>query len=631
MMGLGGTACVLYLLLDNSNFSLENPSNRTAKTEPVSYSNTASTTNSSVSRENASTPSNVADIVFSKHAFARRATITFRAESLSEDQALTRLDQSTSPSWQVSSAVRIDVQTTLLQKLSLSAPERALKFALARDEQEHAWMVKVIFGIWASTHLDDAIVRAKKLDDHLVRTALSAILSTRDDLPLDRHREIAKELGKENVAFINYFEHLTRSPIKNPKDTWSEIVDIARQEGLQVISQYRLSRLGVAWVNKEGMAALDEIRTSLPADFNSTLIFSMIFSSLAENAPQETFDYVINNFADQARELIQDSNLLAKWARSDPLAMIAAVPNVPGPGFPDQLFSQAVSEWAESNPRHCLEHMEQIPRAYRLEASRTAIRVIARTSPAEAAEYVLNIPGTESRLWSAEALVRQWSDQDVEGAVGWVLNISEEDPMRFELIESLASRLLYTDLELAFQLALEQPISEDRYFPITTRSLESRLLNSITRYDLDLAIELLPQVRDAGYSKVLAYATIGKELFEKGEAARAMSLANELSPELQAKYFHRVALGRAMRDPSGLLEVFDDFPIELKSKIALTIRVTTRASRMLAEEELAWLESHITAEETVLFDELKEIFKTNLSPEAKDNLRAEKLRELFGW
>ena len=629
MMGLGGTACVLYLLLDNSNSSLGNPSNKTAKTEPVSYSNTASTTNSSVSRENASTPSSVADIVFSKHAFARKATITFWAESLTEDQALTRLDQATSPSWRVSSADRIDLQTVLLQKLSLSAPERALKFALARDEQEHAWMVKVIFGIWASTHLDDAIVRAKKLDDHLVQTALSAILSTRDDLPLDRHREIAKELGRENVAFINYFEHLTRSPIKNPKDTWSEIVDIASQEGLQVISQYRLSRLGVAWVNKEGMAALDEIRTSLPADFNSTLIFSMIFSSLAENAPQETFDYVINNFADQARELIQDSSLLSKWARSDPLAMIAAVRNVPGPGFPHQLFTQAVSEWAESNPRHCLEHMEQIPRAYRLEARRTAIRVIARTSPAEAAEYVLNTPGSDSRRWSAEFLVQQWSDQDVDGAVGWVRDLPEEDPMRFELIESLAFNLVYTDPEVAFQLALEQPIKEERHFPSAASSLESRLLNRIAQYDLDLALELLPQVRDVGHSKVSAYTYIGSSLFEQGEAEQAISLANELSAKQQTRYFFGVVLRRALRDPNGLIEVFDDFPNELKSKVALTIRVSARASRTLSAEEIAWLESHFSDEETVLLNELKDLFMSNRSPEAKDILRAEKLREFF--
>ena len=557
--------------------------------------------------------------------------ITFWAESLSEDQVLTRIDQSTAPSWQVSSANRIDVQTALLQKLSITAPERALKFALARDEQESTWMVSVIFGIWASTNLNAAIVAAKELDDHFVRTALSALLNSRDDLPLDRQREIARELGSENVAFLNYFERITRSPIKNPKDTWFEIVDLVSQEDIQRISRNTLVRVGVSWVKEEEMAALDEMRTSLPDDFNSTSIFSKIIGDLSEHSPHDTFDYVINVFGDQANSLIRYSSLLSKWVGRNPIDMISTISTLPVNDLRHQLLKRATSEWTEFKPRQCLENLELIPLPYRLEASRSSIRVIARTSPTEAAEHVLNMTGEEPRLWSAVTLVQQWSDQDVDGAVEWVLDLPDEDPMRTELIESLARRLLYTDIEVAFQLALEQPFIEERSYPFVTTSLESILLHSVTRYDLDLAIELLPQIRDVGYSKVSAYATIGNSLIENGEAARAMSLANELSPEQRAKYFYQVAQSRAMRDPNGLLEVFDDFPNELKSKIALTIRVTNRAARMLSQEDIARLESHITAEEIVLLDELKEIFKTNLPPETKDDLRAEKLHELFAW
>lgn len=630
-MGLGGTACVLYLLPDNSDSSLGNPTNETAKTESGSYSNTANTTDFSELLENASTPANVADLVFSKHAFARKATIVFWAESLSEDQALARLDQSTSPSWQIVSTDRIDLQTTLLQKLSITAPERALKFAMTRDEQERAWMVSVIFGIWAGTNLNDAIEQAKELDGQLVGTALSAILNSRDDLRLEQLREIAMEFSSENVAFLNYFEHLTRSPIKNPEEIWFEIIDLASQEGVQRMSRNALSLSGIAWVKKEGMAALDEMRATLPADFNSTSILSKIFGVLSEHWPQETFAYAESNFEDLAQKLTQYKSLLANWVRRDPLGMIATVAKVPATDVRLDPMARAVSAWAENRPRRCLEHLEQIPIAYRAVASRLAIEILARTSPTEAAEYVSKTSGVSSRRTLARTLVQQWSDQDVDGAVGWVLDLPEEDPVRFELIESLASRLLYTDLELAFQLALEQPISEDRYFPITTRSLESRFLHSVSRYDLDLAFELLPQVRDVGYSKVLAYAAIGYSLFEQGETARAIRLANELSPELQAKYFHQVVLGQVYQAPEELFEVFDDFPNELKSKIALAIRVSTQAARTLSQEDIAWLESHISDEETGLLNQLKEIFMTNLSPQAKDNLRAEKLQELFGW
>ena len=47
-----------------------------------------------------------------------------------------------------------------------------------------------------------------QLEEHAARQFLPTILRAREDLPFERQREIAKELGDENFAFFNHFRNL---------------------------------------------------------------------------------------------------------------------------------------------------------------------------------------------------------------------------------------------------------------------------------------------------------------------------------------------------------------------------------------------------------------------------------------
>ena len=56
------------------------------------------------------------------------------------------------------------------------------------------------------------------LDEQEARQFLQTILQAREDLPFDRQREIAKELGDENYTFFNHFRNLAIDGDKNPKE-----------------------------------------------------------------------------------------------------------------------------------------------------------------------------------------------------------------------------------------------------------------------------------------------------------------------------------------------------------------------------------------------------------------------------
>ena len=626
LMGLGGTAGVLYLLQNETTTPLGNLTNVTKELEPLTPSNTANSSDTSELLGNVAVPSLINDIVFPKHAFSRKATLNSWVASLSDDQVISWLEQSTEQSWQVSIADRTELQTTLLQKLSITAPESALELVLARDDQQRASMISVIFAVWAGTNLNGAVARAKEMDEREAPTILSAILESRDDLPLARQRQIARELGNENVAFSNYFQSLTRSKVENPKDTWYKIVNLANRERVQDTTGEALSGVAVAWVEEQGLTVLAEILSSISNDSEYSNVLSQIFGALSADRPEEIFDFVMSNLGDQAQQIIQRSRIVYNWTRKDPRGMLSKAETLPRSGFRSNLVSRAVMQWAENNPRQILEQLELVPREHRAEASRSAVRTFTRNSPGEAANFVLKIPDYQSQLTLANTLVQEWSDQDPDATKDWVFDLPENDRLRSALIERLVRELVYPDPRTAFQLALEQPVEEQKFSQFPARGLESSILSSIAHYDTELAVELLPQVRDIGRSKISAYSTVGSILIQRGETQQAISLANRLSGKEQTRYCQSVASTWAMEDPQGMLKAFDDFPTETKSRVALTIRVSSVASRTYSEIEIAWLENHISDEDSALFDQLKEIDMENPSPADR-----EKLRELYSW
>ncbi len=81
-----------------------------------------------------SVPSDIDDLVFPKIAFDRKASILSWVNVLSDDQIVNWLEQSIESSWDVDESHRYELQSALLQKLSIKSPERAFDFAWSRDE-----------------------------------------------------------------------------------------------------------------------------------------------------------------------------------------------------------------------------------------------------------------------------------------------------------------------------------------------------------------------------------------------------------------------------------------------------------------------------------------------------------------
>ena len=444
---------------------------------------------------------------------------------------------------------------------------------------------------------------------------------------LDQQREIAIKLGDESYAFSNYFQNLARGEIEKPKEIWYEISNLASHEGMEEVSGYALGRVAVAWVEKEGKAVLDEIVSSMSSDSEYDSALPQVFRALAADEPEEIFDYILQNFGDQAPEVLERSRIAYDWAHKDPHGLLSRVETLPASRYRRDIISSAVYQWATKKPQQLLSNLELIPPEHQKDASRNAIRKLASTSPSEAAKYVLLISDYSTQLSVASTLVQDWSYQDAGAAKDWVYGLPESEPLRSALILPLIQALVYTDPREAFQLALDQPINEQVDNPLSVRGFEVSILSVIAYNDLDLAIELVPQVRDRGQSKALAYSTIASSLIERGETQQAMNLGKQLPNQQQTQYYRRLASRWMLKDPKELLKAIDEFPTnETKSKVALQILMFNNMRQTYSADELANIDKFLTEEDRKNHEAIQDIDLMNPS-EAERKV----LEELFPY
>ncbi|MXZ56262.1 MAG: hypothetical protein F4227_09820 [Gammaproteobacteria bacterium] len=604
LIGIGGIASVLYLLNDGmTNMSVQRTSStHTAESSPLASSHSEERYRTpSITAE---IPSRIEDIVFPRRTFDLKAGIVFWVATLTDDQIVDLLKQSTETSWHVSYANRTELQTTLLQKLSTTAPARALDFVLERDEYQRNSMIRTVYAAWARHDLNKAIERAKELDHPDSFYALDAILDARTDLPFERKRDIAIGLRDERHAFYSHFTNLTKDEIENPRETWYEIVNLASRESVQEEAEDALNRVAIVWFQERGLEILDEIVSSISEDFDYYFVLDGLFDDLSADRSQNVFDYMMSNLGDRAIEVIRETRLSEIWARRDPKNMLAKVKTLPASDFREDLIRLSVRRWADRNPQQIFEQLEQVPPGLREYASDRAIDEFTQKSPTEAAQFVLQMSDEEMQEKLATRLIQTWCKEDAASAKEWVLDLPTNDPIRASMISSLKWRLVSTDPRDAFELALKEPIDYGS---------EDSILDRIADDDVQLALELLPQVREG--RKVSAYAHIGSSLVEQGFSTQALDLANDLDQTEQKEFYQRIAMRWAYYDPKGLLKVFDDFPTFAKSRIAVGIKITNEVGNYYSEEELAHVEKHISDKDKELFKQVQNIDIDNASEE----------------
>lgn len=526
-----------------------------------------------------------------KDSFQRKLAIYSYVAGLSEQQVAKELQRSKDHELELSRSVLVEFQTALIERLATLNPTSAMSFVteqrdLARDFVTlNSWGVRLskslgittsskpfvqsVFKEWALSDRESAIQNAKSFKADIKNEALAGILASLTDEPLMTYRTIAKELGDEEHGLDFYVRSFSSKRVDDAKAIWEEIATLIEPYNPNHLES--MANVMKQWFQQDGMSALDQVRASaLHEDVKRSVVSSLLWMAAEEN-PHQAFQYALN-MPSQGMYSQPLSSVVSVWAESDPQAAYQAATSIEQSGRRDSLQRQVVSVWATNEPYYFLENLESFPPQMRDVGSSSALQAIAVTSPQEAAEIALEqIEGGVGGLsYVPTYILRHWVDQDTEAAIQWVLNGPVSADNRYSWVSALATNLVNTDPRRAFDIALQQPISErlgGMYMP----ALEAQILGQIVYQDFDLAVELLPKVRE-GSSRAQAYTSVGSQYINLGQSSKAVDLGLKLTANEQTQYFQSIAHTWASVDAGGLVESFKNLPTaEIRTNLARTL------------------------------------------------------------
>ena len=151
-------------------------------------------------------------------------------------------------------------------------PVKALQKAQEFGSSTREKLISSVFSQWAKSDLDAALESAKSMGDEYIEIASRSILNTRDDLSLDRLYALADEL--QNVEYRNkYTARIWRArALEDPRSAWQRaLLSIGDDQNSPLI----LTTIAEAWIEKEGLTALDEINASTVGEYFKMRIYQI--------------------------------------------------------------------------------------------------------------------------------------------------------------------------------------------------------------------------------------------------------------------------------------------------------------------------------------------------------------------
>lgn len=554
--------------------------------------------------------------------FQRRLSTYAHVTELSQQEVKTALATTKNNSMNLSPAVAKELQIALVEKLTSFDPAQALEFAIDRHEKLNFYspyssinsislsereipvipVVQNIFTDWAVYDLKSAISAAKLLGRDTKGNALTGILNSIDGDSFDTRRLIANELGHEHQIVDYVFNSIPTGKIDDPQAVWEGVVTLIDANN-RTHSQ-ALWRIALQWYEQVGLSVLEKIRSSALNETSKSWVIRQLLSEVAVHSPAKALQFALT-LPRKSRYSSEISRVVDEWSRSDPQAAFEAVSLIEKSGERLHFQEEVASIWASQEPSSVLENLELFTPSVRKVVVYKAIERIARTSPRDAAELVVQFGENWDDLLPNKVM-RYWVELDADAAIDWVFVRIKTAENRYDWVGALTSYLVDTDPNRAFNVAVKQQMFEERHlgFGRYQLGLEAEVIKHLTRprQDIELAVELLPRVRE-GKTQTEAYTSVGKFFIKEGNTKRAINLGLQLSNANQSDYYRILSEHWANIDSGGLVDSIQDFPTDEIRRIVV--------SNLLSS---TWYRNNFT---TIEQDQLKQFMTGSDTPNLK--------------
>ncbi|MYD46731.1 MAG: hypothetical protein F4W92_10290 [Gammaproteobacteria bacterium] len=495
----------------------------------------------------------------------------------------------------MSSRVKDELQIALLQRLTKEKPTVALEFALDSADENRKKFVKTVFDSWSMVDLEAVITHAKDLNWSDRTQAMKSIVRANLEMPLDSLRDISVRLNLDKKQAVEYYQLIVNVElVDDPKTAWYGIAKMSKQDNFSWSSDYNeiLSRLAIQWFKQDGVAVLDQIHDAPEDTYRTGVSLSAVLDFLAQRSPRTAFEYVTSL---PERDYSLEELVIRRWAETDVHAATEAVADIGSADTRENWQREIATVWAAKEPRYILQNLDVIPERARYVAARVGVATIAESSLQEAGDFALQIEDSSLRTIAVQWLLPIWSKEEPHTLLDWFL----KNPSSTGLIEKIREQLVYHTLDSdpvrAFQFAREQQIMNSS--GTSGIGLEAQILYNISRKDLNLARELLADVRD-GITKRVAMLHVGRAMRYQGDIREAMDLAQDLTETDRGWYFDLVTYDWIDGDPIGFADEISTLPTtETRSTAAQLLLRWNRRYDKLTDKQIETLQKHLTEDD----------------------------------
>lgn len=450
-------------------------------------------------------------------------------------------------------------------------------------------MLYSVMHAWASKDFDDAVKFARKQDASIHSFALRGIIDASLGLPESTLLQLGTELG--DIAYVERVlaARQLEMDLADPDQAWARLIKdptINLKENF-----YRVKLVANALIDKHGAAEIDDLLSSISSPTLSFGLRKSILTNIALSDPESAFNIALDTTNDVFGTML--TAVINTWATTDPQSALARVRALEPSFVRDKLQHKVVSSWVQLSPERFTDSFDDIPIELHDTARLSLVGQLSKDSIDHALEVLLDIQDIKTQEEAVLTMLDDWIDSNPDEAFEWVLFSAEHDQYRDQLVNSFLVKMSERDADKAFDLAMSQPINEERGV-----GLEVFVLDAIKYTETEHAVDLLNRVRP-GKTQLAALESVSEGLISDLRTDEALALGKQLSEKDQESFYNNIATAIVWREsPKRIVELISSLPVkEARSRMADTaLRLHTNSDDEgpYSDEDIETLLKHLT-------------------------------------
>ncbi len=486
---------------------------------------------------------------------------------------------------------RDEIQTASVRRLAQSNPKAAVELVSTLARIRRNRLTDIIFEEWSVVSLEEALDFAKNMEATSQTAALEGILRSRIDLSDVERRDIATQLGNEQLILDQWALLRSQDVIDDPQSEWDDFLTTHGHDAKSLSPDQRGLLAGIArsWIGRDGFGEMAQQMNASLEDYDATVsIVELLLEEVVGRSPDIVLE-AARGMSPEVQSIILHA--LSNYGERDPKGAYEIARMMEASGDQIVFKRAAIGGWMESDPKGVLEARFGLPDEFRSWIEQWAVMTMIQTMPEEVPALIPSLGDEISMEIIVTNLSTNWARQDPKAVFEWLKSEPKAHEWYDNVLSSVIVNLAKQDVDEAFRIALEQPPRD--YDGI---GWEASVVRSVAHSDVDAAVALTDRARDEATRESMLEG-IGQVLINQAQYERAMDWAQNLKAESREDFLSRMVSSWVWSHPERLYDEMDSLPSdELREQAAEWLIEANEHTKAFDEEKVSNLKKYLPEE-----------------------------------